>query len=89
MAELLVVERSRRPTWMQKASTSLLLWCIRFPSRVERSSCAKTTRVTASVLVQYGDDSPIPLKYLDLVERLTCEGRTMIKWEQSDVLIIE
>ncbi|GJN92979.1 hypothetical protein Rhopal_006024-T1 [Rhodotorula paludigena] len=37
----------------------------------------------------YGDDSPIPLKYLDLVERLTCEGRTMIKWEQYDVLIIE
>ncbi|BGP40970.1 hypothetical protein JCM10449v2_004935 [Rhodotorula kratochvilovae] len=37
----------------------------------------------------FGDDSPIPLKYLDLIERLTCEGRTMIKWEKNDVIIID
>ncbi|GAA5824560.1 hypothetical protein JCM11251_000476 [Rhodosporidiobolus azoricus] len=37
----------------------------------------------------YGDDSPIPLKYLDLVERIIQENRTTIRWEKNDVLIID
>ncbi|GAA6009161.1 hypothetical protein JCM10207_004289 [Rhodosporidiobolus poonsookiae] len=37
----------------------------------------------------YGDDSPIPLKYLDLVMRLIEEDRTLIKWKENDVFIID
>ncbi|CAD6588842.1 MAG: hypothetical protein CYPHOPRED_004558, partial [Cyphobasidiales sp. Tagirdzhanova-0007] len=37
----------------------------------------------------YGDDSPIPLKYLELLEKVTCEIRTDIMWKKHDILIIE
>ncbi|GAA5966652.1 hypothetical protein JCM3765_007261 [Sporobolomyces pararoseus] len=37
----------------------------------------------------FADDSPIPRKYLDLVIRLVEEHRSMIKWQENDVVIID
>ncbi|GAA6026884.1 hypothetical protein JCM8097_005932 [Rhodosporidiobolus ruineniae] len=37
----------------------------------------------------YGDDSPIPRKYLDLIWRLVEEDRAAIKWQENDVYIID
>uniref|UniRef100_A0A0W0FBM3 TauD/TfdA-like domain-containing protein n=1 Tax=Moniliophthora roreri TaxID=221103 RepID=A0A0W0FBM3_MONRR len=37
---------------------------------------------------QYGDDTPIPMEYLDLLLSLVEQTRTMTRWESNDVMII-
>jgi len=49
----------------------------------------ESDRAKAYKLPAYGDGTPIPTKYLDVVLRITEEIRVLHKWQKGDVLVFD